>query len=73
MLRTSLVPPRRAGGTDSTNSARRVEGAAAARLDVHNTSVNTYAAEHHLCGTLHLATGRTCLLPERHAGGCAFS
>jgi hypothetical protein len=24
------------------------------------------------CGNVHLATGRTCILPERHQGSCDF-
>jgi hypothetical protein len=24
------------------------------------------------CGNVHLATGRTCILPERHHGSCDF-
>ena len=36
------------------------------RLDIHNAQVNTAAAMRHLCGMTHLASGRLCLLPERH-------
>jgi hypothetical protein len=39
---------------------------------VHNSEVNTVAAEADLCGMTHLATGRLCLLPKRHPGGCDF-
>jgi hypothetical protein len=24
------------------------------------------------CGNVHMATGRTCILPERHHGSCEF-
>jgi hypothetical protein len=42
-------------------------------LGLHNSSVDYSVATHHRCGMLHLPTGRVCLLPERHAGGCQFS
>ena len=42
------------------------------RLDIHNAQVNTAAAMRHLCGMTHLASGRLCLLPERHSGPCDF-
>jgi hypothetical protein len=40
---------------------------------VHNVEVDDAVAGQHLCGNLHLPTGRVCLLPERHRGGCEFT
>ena len=45
----------------------------AVRDESHNTEINTAAAQAHRCGMTHLATGRCCLLPERHPGSCDFS
>jgi hypothetical protein len=42
------------------------------RDESHNTQINTAAAHAHRCGMTHLATGRICLLPERHSGSCDF-
>lgn len=42
------------------------------RDESHNTQINTVAAQAHRCGMTHLATGRICLLPERHSGSCDF-
>jgi hypothetical protein len=42
------------------------------RLEIHNIEVNTAVAAAHRCGMTHMATGRVCLLPERHLGGCDF-
>jgi hypothetical protein len=44
-----------------------------ARDASHNTQINTAAAQAHRCGMTHLATGRICLLPERHSGSCDFA
>lgn len=44
-----------------------------ARVESHNTQINTAAAEAHRCGMTHLASGRICLLPERHPGSCDFT
>jgi hypothetical protein len=38
----------------------------------HNAESNTEAADAELCGMTHLASGRVCLLPARHADGCDF-
>jgi hypothetical protein len=40
---------------------------------IHNANENTDAAQSGLCGMTHLATGRICLLPKRHSGGCDFT
>jgi hypothetical protein len=42
------------------------------RVEGHNSEINTAAARAHRCGMTHLATGRLCLLPERHSGSCDF-
>lgn len=43
-----------------------------APLVSHNSEINTTAAMAHRCGMTHLASGRLCLLPERHPGSCDF-
>lgn len=43
-----------------------------APLVSHNSEINTTAAIAHRCGMTHLASGRLCLLPERHTGSCDF-
>ena len=43
------------------------------RLEIHNIEVDAALAEENLCGNLHLPSGRVCLLPERHRGGCHFT
>jgi hypothetical protein len=43
------------------------------RLEIHNIEVDQALAVQHLCGNLQLPTGRVCLLPERHRGGCQFT
>lgn len=40
------------------------------RLDLHNSSVSFAVAAAGYCGFLHVASGRICLLPARHAGAC---
>ncbi|HEV7207720.1 MAG TPA: diguanylate cyclase [Mycobacteriales bacterium] len=42
------------------------------RRDLHNSQIHAAAAAGHRCGMTHLASGRVCLLPERHPGACAF-
>ena len=42
------------------------------RLDLHNAGVNERMASAHLCGTLDLRMGRTCIKPVRHLGSCEF-
>lgn len=39
---------------------------------VHNSESNSAASDADLCGMTHLSSGRLCLLPKRHAGGCDF-
>ncbi|HEY3087995.1 MAG TPA: hypothetical protein VGJ59_08035 [Jatrophihabitantaceae bacterium] len=43
------------------------------RLGLHNIEIDQTAAAMHRCGTTHLPTGRVCMLPERHRGGCQFT
>lgn len=43
------------------------------RLELHNSEIDQTAAALHRCGTTHLPTGRVCMLPERHRGGCQFT
>jgi len=38
----------------------------------HNSETNTAASNAALCGMTHLPSGRLCLLPKRHPGGCDF-
>lgn len=38
----------------------------------HNSETNTAASDARLCGMTHLASGRLCLLPKGHSGGCDF-
>jgi hypothetical protein len=40
------------------------------RLDLHNSSVNFAVAAAGYCGFLHVASGRICMLPARHASAC---
>jgi hypothetical protein len=49
------------------------EAPARERLEIHNIEIDRAVAARHLCGNLHLPTGRVCLLPERHRGGCEFA
>lgn len=42
------------------------------RPDLRSLHVREDVALAGLCGNVHLATGRTCILPERHPGSCSF-
>jgi hypothetical protein len=42
------------------------------RPDLRSQHVREDVARTGRCGNVHLATGRTCILPERHAGSCDF-
>jgi hypothetical protein len=55
-------------GLPSAAGRRRHE-----RLEIHHIEVDQARAAQHLCGNLRLPTGRVCLLPERHRGGCQFT
>lgn len=57
------------------NSKRTVTGtweSGMVRLDVSNIHVREDLARAGRCANVHLATGRTCLLPLRHHGPCEF-
>jgi hypothetical protein len=43
------------------------------RRDLHNIGIHTEAAQRDFCANTHLPSGRVCLLPARHRGGCQFS
>lgn len=42
------------------------------RPGLHNSHISQDAAGTGCCGEVHLPTGRTCILPHRHPGGCLF-
>ena len=42
------------------------------RPDLRSFHVREDVALAGRCGNMHLATGRTCILPERHQGSCDF-
>lgn len=58
--------------SDVVSGARAAPHAESEPPSLHNSHVDQDTAERHLCGNVHLASGRECLLPERHQGGCAF-
>jgi len=58
---------------DVRSAASALRGHRPDRLEIHNIEVDEVVAAQHLCGTVHLASGRVCLLPERHRGGCQFT
>jgi hypothetical protein len=43
------------------------------RLELHNASVDEAVARTGACGLIHLPTGRTCMLHQRHNGSCDFA
>jgi hypothetical protein len=49
-----------------------IRAVAAKPLERSNTSVDEQLADAGVCGQVHLPTGRTCVEPARHAGGCDF-
>ncbi len=53
-------------------STGRLEREHVSDVTRHLTHVDTGVASAGLCGETHLATGRVCVLPERHTGGCHF-
>jgi hypothetical protein len=53
--------------------ATRPQAVPRPRLELHNHQIDESVAASHRCGMTHLPTGRVCLLPERHPGGCQFS
>ena len=50
----------------------RLEAENPVRREIHNSEIHTTAAAARRCGMTHLASGRVCLLPERHPGACDF-
>jgi hypothetical protein len=42
------------------------------RPDLRSVHVHEDVARSGRCGNVHMATGRTCILPERHHGSCEF-
>jgi hypothetical protein len=56
---------------ETSNSTVQRTGSAE-RREVHNVSVNEQVARAHLCGHVHLPSGRTCVLPVGHLGSCGF-
>jgi hypothetical protein len=42
------------------------------RPDIRSVHVREDVARSGRCGNVHMATGRTCILPERHHGSCEF-
>lgn len=42
------------------------------RADLKTGHVREDVARSGRCGNVHLATGRTCILPARHHGSCEF-
>jgi hypothetical protein len=42
------------------------------RPDLRSVHVREDVARSGRCGNVHMATGRTCILPERHHGSCEF-
>ena len=53
----------------STNTDTR---RAADTSEMHNASVDEYAARKGACAQVHLPTGRMCVLPHGHRGSCDF-
>jgi len=45
---------------------------AAHTSEMHNVSVDEYAAQEGKCAQVHLPTGRMCTLPHGHRGSCVF-
>jgi|GEM_PF-734653 hypothetical protein len=41
-------------------------------LERNNAAVDERLADAGACGQVHLPTGRTCVRPALHAGGCEF-
>jgi hypothetical protein len=59
--------------TTPPRPAKQRTTAPRSRLELHNHQIDQRVAATHRCGMTHLATGRVCLLPERHPGGCQFT
>ena len=57
---------------NNTSETARESVRADERLDLRSVHVREDVARSGRCGNVHLATGRTCILPERHQGSCHF-
>jgi hypothetical protein len=57
---------------DAEHSVTSNRQSGAVRSDLSNVHVREDLARAGRCGNVHLATGRTCLLPLRHHGPCEF-
>ena len=56
------------GQTSTDTAAPRSAGSS----EMHNASVDEYAAREGECAQVHLPTGRMCTLPHGHKGSCQF-
>jgi hypothetical protein len=57
---------------DSPAGDLRAQDDGAERLDLRTLHVREDVAMAGCCANVHLPTGRTCTLPERHPGSCHF-
>lgn len=55
-----------------THSGPKIHEQSQSRPDLSSLHVREDVAVTGLCGNVHLPTGRTCDLPERHGGSCHF-
>ena len=60
-------------GTLGQTSINTVAPRGADRSEMHNASVDEYAAREGECAQVHLPTGRICTLPHGHKGSCLFT
>jgi len=54
------------------HSGPKIHEQSQSRPDLSSLHVREDVAVTGLCGNVHLPTGRTCDLPERHEGSCYF-
>ena len=57
---------------NGTSETFRPQPHSGERPDLRSLHVREDVARTGRCGNVHLATGRTCILPERHQGSCDF-
>lgn len=57
---------------NNTSESFRQAVRADERPDLRSVHVREDVARTGRCGNVHMATGRTCILPERHHGSCEF-
>jgi len=60
--------PRTTAATTAEPTAVPPDG----RQELHNTAVDESVAATGACAQLHVQTGRTCTLKNRHSGSCDF-